>query len=551
MGSSRKQITPPAVRNEIREGLRSRWADRAQTISNMTVFNLTTSVTRRARNGQLNWINLCLGLLFVLGVIWRFRDLQAPGQLADREYLSAIISRTLYFQDNSSIENSRRDIARATLDRQPVLEPPVTEYLVALIFRLVGREDLRYARLLTCVFWLVGGLVMYRLARDLLSPWEAVVATGYYLLLPMSVLISRSFQPDSLMMMLYLMSLVCIWRYFQNTSVARILFAGGMTGVTLLVRPLVCFALAAAVVGLVVWKLRTGQKVEVGHLALFCVVSLALPVLYYGNAIVFAGFMRWKVNDSFRPFLFVRRQFWTGWMALAVSVIGQGALITGLLGFALLRDGAARAVISALVVGYVLFGLTFTYHIHTHPYYHIQLIPIIAICMAPVFRLVGQALEQLRSRWWLVPVLSAFLLTLYLGHKTIQTTLSSATVEDPVVARQVGQLVQHSPRTVFVARHYGFPLQYMGEFTGTAWPVRIEDAFYRWPGEQERTVEERIAALDFTPEYYVITAIDQMQRRHQDLLDYLVAHCITLSQTERYWIYYQCQTQLLVRNVAE
>jgi hypothetical protein len=477
-----------------------------------------------------------------LGALWRFSDLSAPGHLADREYTSAIFSRLFFFDENPAVESWRRDLARITMDRQPVLEPPVTEYLVAGLFRLAGHEDLRYARFLTSVFWLVGGLVMYILARGFLSSGEAVIATGYYLLLPMSVLISRSYQPDALMMLLYLTSLACIWRYFQRASVARILLAGGLTGITLLARPLVAFALAAAFISLVVWKLATGQRVVVSHLILFGLVSLALPLAYYGNGIVGAGFMRWKINDSFRPFLFARRQFWTGWMTLAIGVTGLGALVAALLGFPLLRNGAAQALIAGLAGGYLLFGLAFTYHIHTHPYYHIQLIPIVAICLAPALHHLIKALVQLRSRWWLAPAVLATLIMLYLNHKAIQTPLYAAVVEDPAIAQEVGSLVQHSSRTVFVARHYGIPLQYMGEFTGAAWQVKIEDPFYRWPGDQELSVETRIAALDFTPEYYVITALDEAHRRHQDLLDYLTDNCQSLARGEKYWVFYLCST---------
>jgi hypothetical protein len=505
------------------------------------------AVANRAGYGQMRWHAVWLGLVFILAAAWRFNDLSAPGHLADREYTSAIFARTFYFEANPTIDDWRRDIAQTTMIRQPALEPPVTDYLVSLLYRLAGREDLRYARFLTSMFWLVGGLFMYRLARDLLSPTEAVYATGYYLLLPMSVLISRSFQPDSLMMMTYLISLVCLWRYFRQPSAARALLAGGMSGITLLVRPLVAFALAAALIGLVVWRLRTGQGVEVRHLALFGLISLLPPVLYYGYGIAFAGFMRWKVNDSFRPFLLARRQFWTGWMNVAISVVGQGALVAALLGFPLIRRGAARDLVIGLGAGYVLFGVAFTYHIHTHPYYHIQLIPIIALGLAAALRLIIEALKRLQTKWWMMPGVLALLLTLYLSHKAIQGALYSATVENPRVAQEVGRLVNHSSRTVFIARHYGIPLQYMGEFTGSAWPVRIEDVFYRWPGERERTVEERIAALDFIPDYYVVTSFDEAYRRHQDLLDYLAANCQTLARTETYLIYHKCRTELAGR----
>ena len=103
-----------------------------------------------------------------------------------------------------------------TKDQQPVLEPPVVEYLVSSIYRIMGREDISYSRYLTNLFWLIGGIFMYLIAKKLLSTDAAVIATAYYLFVPMGVIISRSFQPDSLMMMLYLISLYLIVDYFKT-----------------------------------------------------------------------------------------------------------------------------------------------------------------------------------------------------------------------------------------------------------------------------------------------------------------------------------------------
>jgi hypothetical protein len=94
-----------------------------------------------------------------------------------RDFRSAIFSRALYFEHASDIEPWRREIARATLNNQPTLEPPVTEWLASLAYRMVGREDPRLARILTCTFWLVGvitrnGSVAASCAKRVVSFWK-------------------------------------------------------------------------------------------------------------------------------------------------------------------------------------------------------------------------------------------------------------------------------------------------------------------------------------------------------------------------------------------
>jgi hypothetical protein len=114
-------------------------------------------------------------------------------------------------------------------------------------------------------------------------------------------------------------------------------------------------------------------------------------------------------------------------------------------------------------------------------------------------------------------------------------------MEDPGMAEEIGEIVLHSPHTVFVASYYGLPLEYYGEFGGAPWPVRIEDSFYRRPGERELSVIERINGFSFIPEYFVITNFDLYNRKHQDLKQYLEQDCSLLAEKEQYLIYSMCK----------
>jgi hypothetical protein len=115
-------------------------------------------------------------------------------------------------------------------------------------------------------------------------------------------------------------------------------------------------------------------------------------------------------------------------------------------------------------------------------------------------------------------------------------------MEDPGTARRIGEIVGHSPHTVFVSRYYGVPLEYYGEFGGAPWPVRLDESFYGQPGARELSVQERIDGLGFTPEFFVITYFDLFQRKHQDLEIYLESACSTRLETNDYLIYSHCQT---------
>jgi hypothetical protein len=148
---------------------------------------------------------VCLLLLFLVAGVIRLYHIKVPGLLIDREYTSAIFARAFYFEHTDAVEEWQKEIAYITKQNQPVLEPPVTEYLVSLMYRVIGGEQLWVSHLLTSLFWLIGGVFLYQIAKKAVSIDAAVFATAYYLFISLGILISRSFQPDSRMMMLFLM----------------------------------------------------------------------------------------------------------------------------------------------------------------------------------------------------------------------------------------------------------------------------------------------------------------------------------------------------------
>lgn len=488
------------------------------------------------------WLKICLFVMFLLATLVRLDEIKAPGHLLDREYTSAIFARAYYFKNNDAIEGWRRDIANIAKDQQPVLEPPVLDYLVSLIYRVMGREEIFFARYLTNAFWLIGGIFIFLIARKLLSIDEAFIATAYYLFVPMGIIISRSFQPDSLMMMMFLVSLYAMLLYFEGPSIKRLLSAAIFTGLTLLLRPLVIFAIFGAFLVLSFNRNQNWKKLIDWPLIIFGVVSLLPVVIYYGYGIFFAGFMRWKVSTTFMPYLLIKKDFWLGWFNNVVDVAEFMPLFLAILGFFLIKNRKVQFLIIGLAVSFVVFSVTFTYHIHTHPYYHIQLFPIVGFCLAPSIVNIARSIRQAAGKFWWAPVVGVFLFASYIGYREVRASLYQTRLEDPATAWEIGEMIHHSPSTVYVAFYYGVPLEYYGEFGGAPWPVRIEEEFYRRPGERELSVQERIVGLGFEPEYYVITHFDLYKRKHQDLGTYLDENCETLAQTDYYLIYGSCQS---------
>ena len=73
---------------------------------------------------------------------------------------------------------------------------------------------------------------------------------------------------------------------------------------------------------------------------------------------------------------------------------GYIPFIMGLIGILLTDKGILRGLLLGLWLGYLFFCLLFTYHIHTHDYYHLILIPVIAMSLAPIGSAVFRTMRQ-------------------------------------------------------------------------------------------------------------------------------------------------------------
>src|SRR5690242_298012 len=119
-----------------------------------------------------------------------------------RQLLSAIKARGLYYETQpDGVPTWKLESAIRMAKLKADVEPVVLEGLVAFTYRFTG-EQVWIARIYSSLFWLVGGIFLFLMAREFVSFGGALVGTAYYLIFPYAVIGSRSFQPDPLMIML-------------------------------------------------------------------------------------------------------------------------------------------------------------------------------------------------------------------------------------------------------------------------------------------------------------------------------------------------------------
>jgi 4-amino-4-deoxy-L-arabinose transferase-like glycosyltransferase len=161
------------------------------------------------------WITALLVILF-LGFAIRLYDLtDLPLDFhSTRQMLSALKARGMYYQTLSAtdVPAGQRAFAIQQWKIRASVEPEFFERVVAFTYQFTG-EKVWIARIYSSLFWVIGAIFLFLLARELTSTDGALAVTAFYLFLPYAVIASRSFQPDPLMVMLIIIFLWAVYKW--------------------------------------------------------------------------------------------------------------------------------------------------------------------------------------------------------------------------------------------------------------------------------------------------------------------------------------------------
>ena len=457
-----------------------------------------------------------------------------------RQYRSLVISRGYYYQSQASIPEWKREVARINMEKQGILEPPVMELIVSNAYRIAGGENFWISRAFTILFWLVGGVLLYRIARRIADPFAALFAAAFYLLLPFAVTASRSFQPDPLMIMLLLAGILAVLRYDEGPSIPRLEAAVFLAAAAIFVKPVSSFAIYTVFISLSLYRHGLMKAITHTRFLLFFPVTLLPSLLFYVYGILNTQVMLAQTQTSFLPGLLIDPFYWRGWLTNINTVVGYPSFLLALLGVLLFRSGQPRVFVVGWWAGYVLFCLVFNYHIATHDYYHLQLVPLVGLSLGPLASLVAHRLLDANPAWYERAGIAAILLaglalTLYSGLSRLASHGSETEVR---VAEEVGADVDHSTRTVYLDSDYGLSLEYHGELSGVPWPLLSDLEWERLARMPVFEAGERFET-DFAadqPDYFIVMDMYEYEQQ-DDLKGFLTQNYSVLAQNDNYLIF--------------
>ena len=487
------------------------------------------------------WLIIVLAMLFGLSLTVRLYDLtDLPLDFhPTRQLFSALKARGMYYETLTDAPAEQRQFAIQQGKLRATIEPEIIERLTVFTWKFTG-EQLWVARIYSSLFWLLGGIFIYLLARDLFSKDGALFATAFYLLLPYGVLASRSFQPDPLMVALILGFWWAVNRWAQsltptsyraspntqhatrNTQYASrisppaswlyVLLASLLGGLAIFVKLNAAFFVIGGALGAALGRASVRDLLRDKQVWAMIVLGILPGAAWvaYGLA---RGFLSQQFGGRFMPELFLSPSFYLGWADMLNNVLGLLTFALALLGLLLVNDKPTRALLLGLWGAYFAFAIFFDYHISTHDYYSLPLIPIAALALTPLAdalfaQLVGRIGNPLHK------ILAASVLTLGLVAVlwTSRVALKSTDYRpEAAFWNRIGATVRDF-RVVALTQDYGSRLAYWGWAGAANWPDSSDIEYHALRGGGA-TFEKNFARLTKNKELFLVTDLADFARQ--------------------------------------
>jgi len=485
------------------------------------------------------WLMIALMVVLFIGALGiRLIDLtDLPNDFyMVRQYHSLIIARGMYYEHLASAPEWQRKIAVTEWKDQGLVEPPIMESLTALTYDLIG-EHIWVGRVYASLFWLLGGLAIWLVAKEMSMLEGGILAMAYFLFIPFGMTASQAFMPDSLMTALIAWAFWALYRWEMRRTWKSAILAGILTGVAILVKSVAVFPLLGAVAGLMLSR-RSWKHIFIDKQTWTVAGITTLPtIIFYIYGIFIVGTLSGQFSLRFTPVLLKDPSFYGRWLFIAADIVGFAAMFLSLVGIILFRKKEPRFMLIGALVGYIVFGFAFPYFFITHEYYHLPLIPIIAIGLIPIADLVVREVVRQNGWFWRFAVVGLLLFGVAMKMWEERNSLVSNNYRSEIPYwQELGQLIGYDKNVVELSGDYGFRLAYFGWINGSQWPTNADVALRTLAGQTQADFAKTFAKQTAGKDLFVITSPTEWDNQ-TELKNYLTAHYPLVIQGDSYWIF--------------
>jgi hypothetical protein len=461
------------------------------------------------------YLTVLIGLL-TLGLGLRLADLDDPplDYHPTRQLRSAIIARAIYYRIDPEIDPALVAPAQEVTAPLETLEPPIVETLGAWTDLLVGGEYLWIPRLYVIIFWMIGGLALFDLARRMSTGDGALVALAYYLVLPFAVITSRAFQPDAAMVMLIILSVWAFYRWSETLAWRWAFVAGLLAGLSVLVKAPALFPLAPIAVLVVISTLGLRGSIRSPQVWTLFVLMITLPIFYY---LVTTGtsssgyFQFWNMSFSH---LLLQPRFYVLWLKFLDNLMNLVVIIAGAVGILFFFNTRQRLLVLGWWIGYILYGLFFPFQINTHEYYSLMFVPAVALALSPLAGHVLSRVVRERRIWKLYLIIPLFISIAYPSWIAYSGLKGVDNRPDAIAWKGIGKALPTDGSIVALTDDYGTRILYYGMRLVDTWPLSLDFAMQEQRDANfQNNFTELFAQKTAGKDYFLITAFSELENQ--------------------------------------
>jgi hypothetical protein len=450
-------------------------------------------------------------VIFTLGILIRLYDLtDLPLDFhSTRQLLSLIKARGMYYETRTDVPSEERSFAIQQWKFRASVEPEFFEHIVAWTYQFTG-EQIWVARVYSSAFWVIGAIFMYLLARRLTSEDGAIAATAVYLFLPYSIIASRSFQPDPLMTMFIIMFLWAVWEWTFSSKWLFAILAGLFGGLAIFIKFPAAFFIVGGGLGAVLSSKSMKEALKNPQVYVMALLGILPGAGYLIYGIFIAGYLGQQFSGRFIPSLFLSPSYYVGWLNMLNLVAGGFVLMLALLGL-LFFDDKKRRFLLGLWAGYALFGFYFNFHISTHDYYSLPLIPILALSIAPLADSLFSKLAQLTSTNLLrFAALCLLLLGSFASLWNTRNQMNAVNYRPQAAMWAEISAKADGYNLAGLTQDYGSRMAYWGWKNITSWPSYGDLLYSERRSGAERDFEEQFDEIAAKKDLFIVTDFNDL-----------------------------------------
>ena len=451
-----------------------------------------------------------------------------------RQTHSAIIARGIYYQYRTDVPEWQREFAISQWKSEPHPEPQFLETLTAFTYRLTGGERLWIPRLYSILFWMAGGAALFMIVKELAGRDGALVSLVFYLFLPYSAIASRSFQPDPLMVSLLLFTIWAVLRWQKNPTWRNTLLAGLLGGMAIYIKAVAAFWVAGAWIGVLIAGYHWTTILKNRKVWAAAILSLLPFTIYFIKGMYIDGFLQSEMGLRFFPQLWKDPVFYLQWISELSSVVSLEWFLVALVCVLLIQNQYHRGLMTGLWVGYLLYGMIFAYHISTHDYYQLPLVPIVAIGLGIGAQHLFNHLDG--RRFLQVALVGAVILSFtVLKAWDVRVELKRKDYSNEIAFWQtLGERLGQDVSVVGLLQDSGARLSYWGWVDAADW-MTSGDFSLRELGGQSVDMQKYFDKITEGRDYFVVTYLSEFES--QPKLAEMLSRYTLLEQTDDYLIY--------------